>query len=66
MTTETATAAATSPEDRAQALHEKIKATYSPEIARLAYEYAEAEGESRATAQERDRGYPVVGRAAGG
>ena len=54
MTTETMTAAATSAEERAQALYEQIKATYSPEIARLAYEYAEAEGESRATAQDRE------------
>ena len=41
-------------EDRAQALHNHIKATYSEEVFRLAYEYAEAEGASRATAQDRE------------
>ena len=40
-------------EDRAQALHDHIRATYSEEIFRLAYAYAEAEGESRA-AQDRE------------
>ncbi len=54
MTDQTATAVATSAEDRAQALHEKIKATYSEEIFRLAYQYAEAEGASRAAAQDRE------------
>ena len=43
-----------SAEGRAQALHEKIKATYSDEIFRLAYAYAEANGEARATAQDRE------------
>ncbi len=41
-------------EDRAQELHDKIKATYSHEIFRLAYDYAEAEGESRAASRDRD------------
>ena len=41
-------------EQRAQELHERIKATYSEEIFRLAYQYAEAEGESRAAAQDRE------------
>ncbi len=56
MTTETATAAATSAEDRAHELHQHIKATYSEEIFRLAYRYAEAEaeGESRAAQQDRE------------
>ncbi len=53
MTTETASVPA-SAEDRARALHEQIKATYSEEIFRLAYRYAEAEGESRAAAQDRE------------
>ena len=53
MTTETATVP-TSAEDRARALHERIKATYSEEIFRLAYQYAEAEGESRAAQQDRE------------
>ncbi len=44
----------TSAEDRAQELHDRIKAMYSEEIFRLAYEYAEAEGESRAAAQDRE------------
>ena len=48
------TPAPTSAEDRAQALHEQIKATYSEEIFRLAYQYAEAEGVSRAAAQDRE------------
>ena len=48
------TPAPRSAEDRAHELHEKIKATYSEEIFRLAYQYAEAEGESRATAQDRE------------
>ena len=42
------------PEQRAQELHDRIKATYSAEIFRLAFEYAEAEGASRATAQDRE------------
>ncbi len=53
MTTDTATEFRR-PEDRARALHETIKATYSEEVFRLAYEYAEAEGESRAAAQDRE------------
>ena len=53
-TTDSVTSAPTSVEDRAQALHEQIKATYSEEIFRLAYQYAEAEGESRAAAQDRE------------
>ena len=44
----------TSAEDRARALHAQIKATYSEEIFRLAYQYAEAEGESRAAQQDRE------------
>ena len=53
MTTETVTVL-TSAEDRARALHTQIKATYSEEIFRLAYAYAEAEGESRAAQQDRE------------
>ena len=53
MTTETATVP-TSAEDRARARHEQIKATYSEEIFRLAFRYAEAKGESRAAAQDRE------------
>ncbi len=47
-------AAPESPQDRALRLHHQIKATYSAEIFRLAFEYAEAEGESRAAAQDRE------------
>ena len=43
-----------SDQDRAQELHDRIKATYSAEIFRLAFEYAEAEGSSRAAAQDRE------------
>ena len=50
----TVTPAPKTAEERAQALHEQIKATYSEEIFRLAYRYAEAEGESRAAAQDRE------------
>ncbi len=53
MTTETTTVSA-SAEDRARALHAQIKATCSEEMFRLAYQYAEAEGESRAAAQDRE------------
>ena len=53
-TTQPATPAPKTPEQRAQELHERIKATYSEEIFRLAYRYAEAEGESRAAAQDRE------------
>ena len=52
-TIETTTQSAT-PEQRAQQLHDQIKATYSEDIFRLAYRYAEAEGESRAAAQDRE------------
>ena len=48
MTIETTTTPK-SARDRAQRLHDAIKATYSEEIFRLAYAYAEAEGEARAT-----------------
>ena len=53
MTTDTATVP-TSAEDRARALHARIKATCSEEVFRLAFAYAEAEGESRAAAQDRE------------
>ncbi len=54
MITEPTAAEFKTAEQRAQELHEKIKATYSEEIFRLAYQYAEAEGESRAAAQDRE------------
>ncbi len=42
------------PDDRARALHEKIKREFPEDVFRLAFEYAEAEGESRAAAQDRE------------
>src|SRR5215212_6390288 len=54
MTDQTTTVTLTPPEQRAHELHDKIRATYSTEIFRLAFEYAEAEGASSATAQDRE------------
>ncbi len=55
MTTEAATMGESrSAEQRAQKLHDTIKATYSPEIFRLAYQYAEAARADEAALRDRE------------
>jgi len=53
MTTDTATEFKPA-EQRAQELHDRIEATYSPEIFRMAYDYAEAMRESEDELKDRE------------